>query len=116
MTPGKLPHAKRLNVQKDERTSYDERGGGSEKDVSWRRCSRLMTTLYIRISPGCLLLSPFSILLTPLPGNVVSFHSTFLRLPSFHSPTSVRFRRWVPLGPLSVIAFLNSMLVALRGE
>lgn len=57
------------------------------------------------LSPSCFSLSPSFPLFSTLSSLIFRF---------FFSLTSVRFRRWVPLGPLSVIAFLNSMLVALR--
>lgn len=105
MSPGKLPHAKRFNVQKDERTDRlpvtGEGGGGGSTRArrSERKRSRLMTILYIRIS------SSFSLSLQFL---------SFVFLPSDFCAREGRER--VPLGPLSVIAFLNSMLVAPRGE
>lgn len=105
MSPGKLPHAKRFNVQKDERTDRlpvtgGGGGGGSTRARrSERKRSRLMTILYIRIS------SSFSLSLQFL---------SFVFLPSDFCAREGRER--VPLGPLSVIAFLNSMLVAPRGE
>lgn len=58
------------------------------------------------LSPSCFSLSPSFPLFSTLSSLIFCFF--------FFSLTSVRFRRWVPLGPLSVIAFLNSMLVALR--
>lgn len=66
-----------------------------------------MTILYIRISSLIHLLS----LLTSPPSPSPPLSNPYL---SFFLPPDFSSVRWVPSGPLSVIAFLNSMLVALR--
>lgn len=131
MTPGKLPHAQRLNVQTDDECRRKERQRtGEDTEEDREQCERKASRrergrdreAERKESCSCLMTTPVHSYLSwiglsfphPPPAIVRSFLRFTFSLSFPLSSTSPLQRKggWAPPGPLSVIAFLNSMFVA----